>query len=292
MPELPEVETVKRGLESQIIGARINEILVGDLKVLQFQEDLLFDLVDQTIKSLSRRGKYIIFELNQNRLVIHLGMTGQLTLWRPDRFDSDRFLRHPKTGLQRIRQHAPDKHTHLQICLEDGRILMFRDTRKFGKIFLLPCDRIILEQFFSKLGMEPLDEEYRFDRFQEFLKGRKAPVKPLLLDQGFIAGVGNIYADEALHLAGIHPGKRARYLTRKEKRKLFEAIPTVLEKGIRYGGTTLRDYIDSDGREGNHQEFLKVYGRNGKSCQRCGSEIRKVVIGQRGTHFCPNCQKR
>jgi formamidopyrimidine-DNA glycosylase len=169
---------------------------------------------------------------------------------------------------------------------------MFRDTRKFGKVFILPKSETIINAFFSRLGMEPLSQDYQLDRFLDFLKNRKAPIKPVLLDQKFIAGVGNIYADEALFEANVHPSKRIRYLTKKEKQEIFSAIPRVLEKGIHYGGTTLRDYVDSDGQEGNHQEFLQVYGRRGAPCRKCGSIIKKTVIGQRGTHFCPTCQKR
>jgi formamidopyrimidine-DNA glycosylase len=292
MPALPEVETFKRGLETEIIRTEIIDTIVGDSKVLQFPMSQLDTLIGQRFGRLSRRGKYLIFSLSRNLLIIHLGMTGQLTLKKPDRQDSEKFLRHPVTRLQRIRQHAPDKHTHLQICLEDGRTLMFRDTRKFGKVFILPRSETDRSSFFSRLGMEPLSKEYQLERFMDHLKKRKAPIKPVLLDQRFIAGIGNIYADEALFEAGVHPGKRIRYLTRKEKKRIFSAIPQVLVKGIQFGGTTLRDYIDSDGREGNHQDFLNVYGRNGQPCYSCGTQIKKTVIGQRGTHFCPRCQKR
>ena len=292
MPELPAVETIKRGLETQIIKARVSEVTIGDSKILQCSEDQVYELVSQRILGLSRRGKYLIFRMSKNNLIIHLGMTGQLILRKPERPDSPGFLRDPVTGLQRVRQHVPDKHTHFQIYFEDGRTLLFRDTRKFGKVFLLPPNQDAPDRFLSKLGMEPLGKDYSLKPFLAFLGKRKAKIKSVLLDQSFIAGIGNIYADEALFEARIYPGKRVLYLTRKEKQRIFEAIPKVLEKGIHFGGTTLRDFVDSDGREGKHQEFLNVYGRKGQSCPNCSTEIEKTFISQRGTHFCPNCQRR
>ena len=290
MPELPEVETIRRGLEPQLVGERVAEVEIGDRKVFQFDAGRLFEeLPGRTFLSASRRGKFLIFELTGGWLVVHLGMTGQLTIRRPDRNDG-RFHRHPATGLQRSAQHAPDRHTHLIVYFESGKALQYRDIRKFGKIHWRGLEGV--QDLLARLGPEPFGEAYTEETFVAALKGRKLRVKSLLLNQQFVAGIGNIYADEALFESGIHPLRTVRSLRRYEKLALFEAIPKVLEKGIEYGGTTLRDYLDSDGQEGSNQDELNVYGRTDRSCRRCGETISKIVVSQRGTHFCPKCQPR
>ncbi len=291
MPELPEVETVRRGLEPHIVGGVIDDIQIGDSKILQVEPDRLLEQVrGQEILGLARRGKFLIFELDSHDLIFHFGMTGQLTFRDPNRSDSEGFKRHPLTGLQRTLQHAPDRHTHLQIHLRQGGALLFRDIRKFGKVFLI--EKGGRSVFFERLGLEPWTPDYNLEDFLNKFRNRKLAIKSLLLNQSFVAGVGNIYADEALFTAGIHPARKVRSLRQREKVSLFEAIPKVLEKGIEYGGTTLRDYVNSDGERGNHQEELQVYGRKGESCHRCGTVIQRMVISQRSTCFCPACQPR
>ena len=291
MPELPEVETVRRGLEPHVVGGIIDDIQVGDSKIFQIEPHLLLEQIrGQKILGLSRRGKYLIFELERHYLIFHFGMTGQLTFRDPNRSDSEGFKRHPVTGLQRTRQHAPDRHTHLQIHLRQGGAILFRDIRKFGKVFLIEKGEVSV--FFERLGMEPWTPDYNLKAFLQKFGNRKLAIKSLLLDQSFVAGVGNIYADEALFAAGIHPARKVRSLRKAEKESLFEAIPRVLEKGIEYGGTTLRDFVNSDGNTGNHQEKLQVYGRKGESCHRCGTLIQRIVISQRSSSFCPACQPR
>jgi formamidopyrimidine-DNA glycosylase len=292
VPELPEVETIRRGLLPRIVGLPVQRIEVGDRKVFQSEPSRLeAELPGQSVQALWRRGKFLVFDLDRSHLVVHLGMTGQLTLRDPRRADDGRFLRSPLTGLERARQHAPDRHTHLQVHFLDGRTLMLRDTRKFGKVHLVPRNGSSLEQLFSHLGCEPLSNEYQLASFLEKMSRRpRVQIKSLLLDQKFVAGIGNIYADEALFEAGIRPTRRVRSLRRYEKVRLFESIPRVLEKGIAFGGTSLRDYVDSNGEAGHHQEELNVYGRNGNTCRRCETTIVKIVVGQRGTHFCPRCQ--
>ncbi len=294
MPELPEVETILRGLKSQVVGRRIRDVQIGDRKVLQLKAGVLRDRTHrQTIRGLSRRGKYLIFELDLHYLIFHLGMTGQLTFRDPSRKDSRRFTKHPVTGLQRALQHAPDRHTHLQIQLDEGMALFYRDIRKFGKIFLIDKrQQNPLAVFFERLGLEPFTADYNIEAFLKGLRYPKRNVKSLLLDQGFVAGIGNIYADEALFEACIHPARRVRSLRRAEKILLFEAIPRVLERGIRHGGTSMRDYVNSDGERGSNQEELKVYGRQGEACCRCQTLIQKTIVSQRGTHSCPSCQPR
>ena len=292
MPELPEVETIRQGLREQILGATIRDVELTGCRIFQTPAELLLArLPQQQIVEIDRRGKFLIVRLSRDRLVIHLGMTGQLTVWYPERPDSEDFLRHPVTGLQRVRQHSVDKHTHLQLQFKDGRSLWFRDPRKFGKCHLLEKESE-LTALLTHLGMEPLSDEYTMPTFLKGLQGRKTSIKALLLNQRVVAGVGNIYADEALFQAAIHPSRRANRLRRYEKQRLFQAIRLALEKGVTYGGTTLRDYVNSDGREGGNQDELFVYGRTGQPCPRCGTRIEKIVVAQRGTHFCPGCQSR
>lgn len=293
MPELPEVETIRRGLRPYVLGRCIASVEIGAPKIFQVDPATLEGaLSGQTIHEIGRRGKYLIFFLSRNRMVVHLGMTGQLTLRDPSEPDSEGFLRHEVTGLQRTRQHSPDQHTHFQLGLDCGRTLMYRDVRKFGKVYLLSNQDSEQEGFFAHMGLEPFTSEYELAEFLRRMGARKTRIKSLLLDQRFVAGVGNIYADEALFLSRIHPSRKVYSLRKREKVELFGAVLSVLQKGIDYGGTTLRDYINSDGETGLNQEHLNVYGRNGEPCRDCGTTIEKIVVSQRGTHFCPKCQAR
>ena len=293
MPELPEVETIRRGLEGRVEQLEILGIEASGCRIFQIDPaKLAAALEGECFTGLERLGKFLIFRLKERTLVVHLGMTGQLTLREPAVADADGFLRHPVTGLQRIRQHAPDRHTHFQIHFENGSSLLYRDIRMFGKVYLLAPVEAARDRFFARLGLEPFSEEYRLDAFLDRFRGRTLAIKSLLLDQRFVAGVGNIYADEALFEASIHPLRRVTTLRRYEKERLFQTIKGVLEKGIHFGGTSMRDYINSDGETGSFQEELLVYGRRGEECFLCGTEIEKIVVSQRGTHFCPTCQSR
>jgi formamidopyrimidine-DNA glycosylase len=170
---------------------------------------------------------------------------------------------------------------------------MLRDPRMFGKVFLARTEGGLVDRLFERMGPEPLSEDFSRNWFLAAIQKRsRVRIKSLLLDQRFIAGIGNIYADEALFEAGVHPSKRVKYLKRSEKEQLFEAIPLVLKRGIEFGGTSLRDYVNSDGALGTNQDELNVYGREGEPCRRCGTVLARVVIGQRSTHFCPSCQHR
>ncbi len=291
VPELPEVETIRRGLLSRVMGRSITEVSVKQTRILQLDPNqLVRQMSGQTIRGIDRRGKFLIFELDRHYCIFHLGMTGQLTVRDPSREDSKQFFRHPITGLERAHQHAPDRHTHLQLLLDNGTWILLRDIRKFGKVFLIRKESQVFSDFFRRLGLEPFTSDYNLEAFVRRFRNRRLRVKSLLLDQGFVAGLGNIYADEALHEAGIHPGRLIKSLLSLEKERLFQAIPCVLQRGITHGGTSLRDYVNSEGESGTHQEQLQVYGRNGKRCYQCGSTIKKIVISQRGTHFCPTCQ--
>lgn len=297
MPELPEVETIRSGLAPRVVGCCISDVVMGQRaaqrRILKVKpRHFVREIKGQTIRDLTRRGKFLVFELDRHYLILHLGMTGQLTIRDPGRNDSRRFLRHPVTGLQRAVQHAPDRHTHVQIRFEEGSSLLFRDIRQFGKVFLLRRKGALLASFFARLGLEPFTSEYNLEAFLRKLQNRKLRLKSLLLDQRFVAGIGNIYADEALFEAGLHPARTVRSLRRLEKEQLFEAIPRVLQRGIVFGGTTLRDYVNSEGEEGTHQEQLNVYGRAGQPCYRCECPVDRIVISQRSTHCCPACQPR
>ena len=291
MPELPEVETIRRGLEGRVERLEILAIEATGSRIFQTEPARMAAALEgECFVELARLGKFLIFRLSEKTLVVHLGMTGQLTLRLPEFPDADGFLRHPVTGLQRVRQHAPDRHTHLQVHFENGSSLLYRDTRMFGKVYLLSRAEASRDRFFARLGLEPFSDEYRLDAFLGGFAGRTLAVKSLLLDQRFVAGVGNIYADEALFQACVHPLRRVRTLRRYEKERLFHSIKGVLQKGIHFGGTSMRDYINSDGETGSFQEELLVYGRRGEDCVRCGTPVEKIVVSQRGTHFCPTCQ--
>lgn len=292
MPELPEVETIRRGLDGHVRGCTISEALVGRHRGFRFSYSRFKSAVKgQSINRLSRRGKYLIFELDRHYCIFHLGMTGQLTLRDPSKEDIP-FDRHPITGLQRTTQHPVDKHTHLQFILDNGNLILFRDVRKFGRVRFLIQGEGVLEGFFSHLGLEPFTSAYDRENFLALMNNRKTKIKSLLLNQSFIAGIGNIYADEALFESGIHPSRRVNQLRAYEKTRLFEAIPTVLERGIRFGGTSIRDFVNSEGVGGSNQAELNVYGRQGKPCRSCNATLQKIVLGQRGTHYCPVCQPR
>lgn len=289
MPELPEVETVRRSLEPYLPGRRITNIEVRDPRVLvDLTRDELQNLVGQRFTDLQRKGKQLYFPFDRDILFIHLGMTGQLTVRDPRRKDQP-FTRQKVTGLERSLQHAVDPHTHISFDLEDGFQLHYRDVRKFGKWRLLP--KAELDLHLRRLGPDPLTDEYTLKHFAQALAKTTRDVKAVLLDQSVLAGVGNIYADEALFVAGVRPQREARKLGRERVKRLYEAVRSVLQLGIQNGGTTLRDYIDGQGEAGSNQEMLWVYGRYGQPCRKCGLILRKAVVAQRTSTFCVHCQR-
>jgi formamidopyrimidine-DNA glycosylase len=291
MPELPEVETVRRSLAHRIEGRRIQDVAVRDTYVLRGQPVPEFreGLIGQTLQQSCRHGKLLFFPLNGRSLCVHLGMTGQLTIRVPGRADTP-FARHHKTGLQRALQHAPDKHTHISLLLDDGSALHYRDVRKFGRFFWIAKDRSedVVRHF--RLGVDPLTPLFTTEHLAAGLKNRKTAVKAALLDQRFLAGLGNIYVDEALFLAGIRPGRGAHRVRGRKLHRLTTAIVDVLGKGIRAGGTTLRDFVNGEGQAGYNQEGLLVYGRYGKPCLSCGETLQRGVYGGRTTTWCRHCQ--
>ena len=270
MPELPEVETIARGLREPLVGRKFTGVRVGweNLVARPSVEEFEPGLVDQRILDLKRRGKYLVFDLSGGgSLIIHLRMTGRLMIKNPD--------------------DELDKHDHLIFELDDGQELRFNNLRKLGRVYLVDDE----DEIVGKLGPEPLDNDFTPADFAALISGRRGKIKPLLLNQRFIAGVGNIYADEALFTARIHPECTADTLTAEEIECLYSAIRQVLAQGIENGGTTFSDYRDAEGREGRNQEHLRVFRRTGQPCPRCGTPIERTVVGGRGTYFCPRCQK-
>lgn len=262
MPELPEVETVVRSLRPHLVGRRILAAKFTSRWVTPGNRRRLAGrLAGRRIESLSRRGKFIVAALDAGTLTIHLGMTGKLLV----------------SG-------TPDEHTHAVFTLEDG-VLLYHDPRQFGSIEWSAGGPARL----AHLGPEPL--EISFEEFRQRLR-RRARVKALLLNQSFLAGLGNIYADESLFEAGIHPLAMAARLGRARAARLYEAIRGVLEHAIALGGSSISDYVNAEGERGWFQMEHRVYGRAGQPCVNCGGAVRKIVVAQRGTHFCPRCQRR
>lgn len=272
MPELPEVDTVARELRegspgrgASVVGRTIARVTVRWPRhiAIPSPRQLQRRLLGQTIQTVSRRGKYVVFHLTQGYLLVHLKMSGDLAV---------------------VNRSAPrDKHAHTIFHFADGDSLRFSDTRKFGKVFLV--DEI--EQVTGPLGPEPLERSFTAKKLGQLLAGKQRALKPLLLDQTFIAGVGNIYADESLHLARLHPLRRSDSLTPDEVRALWQSIRRALRSGLRHNGAS----IDWVYRGGGFQQYFRVYDRAGEPCYTCGTPIRRMVVGQRGTHVCPHCQK-
>ena len=271
MPELPEVETIRRSLDPQLKNRMIagGEVFFPKLIENMTPETFLNQVSGQEVVRLERRGKYLIIHLaDQKVIVVHLRMTGQLIMEDPC---------------------APiGKATHLRLRFTDGLELRYKDQRKFGRVWLMPVEE--LTGFFSKMGPEPLGEDFTAEILEQRLCRHRLAIKKALLNQEILAGMGNIYADEALFLAEIHPARETHTLSETERKKLYDAIRQVLNEGIRHRGTTKRDYCDGEGKPGSYQEQLRVYGRKGQACPRCGSMIVKMTLGGRGTHFCPLCQ--
>ena len=272
MPELPEVETIRRSLQNALAGRRIVEVtrIAWPKTIAEPAPELFCDLLrDRTIQDVDRRAKYLIIHLDRDEaLVVHLRMTGQLTL-----VDADA---------------EPDQHTHVVLRLDGNEQLFFRDTRKFGRIWLL--DRQGLEALNRKLGPEPLDDALTAEEFRTLLRKRKGRLKSLLLDQSVIAGLGNIYVDESLWLARLHPLQTVGDLDDTQVDALYGAIHQVLTRSIEHRGTTFADYRDAWGFAGANQNYLNVYNRRDQPCVRCGSTIERIIVVQRGTHICPSCQ--
>jgi formamidopyrimidine-DNA glycosylase len=293
MPELPEVETIARGLASRVTGDVIESVWLGSKPepLKSAASEIVAALESERIAGVRRVGKHIVFDLEDggrasspvksksrrrsaklagggarrtqaaDQWIVHLGMTGWMLVCKPDQ--------------------VIEKHTHAVARLASGRELRFVDPRRFG--------RLSVAQRFDAAGSEPLEVE--LDPFIGLFRGRKTPIKSALLNQKLLRGVGNIYADESLFRAGIRPRRRAASLTRKELPRLYAAIQEVLKEAIALGGSSVSDYVDADGEEGLFQLQHRVYGREGAPCLVCKTSIKRVVIAGRSSHYCPSCQK-
>ena len=266
MPELPEVESVRRQLDPELSGRRVEEAWWDALPSMprQFVDVGLAE--GRTIVKVGRKGKFLVAPLDRGlELIMHLGMTGAF------HFDQD------------------DPYVRAKLWLDDGRALTFRDPRRFGRLAVVTAGDYSAIPTLAELGPEPLTDEFDPDRFAQVVAATKAPIKPFLLSQKPVAGVGNIYADEALWIARIHPSSRR--VGRARALLLHDAIRTVLADAIEREGTTFRDYRMVNGESGRNATFLVAYGQEGKPCPRCGTAMKKYVLGGRGTTFCPRCQR-
>lgn len=293
MPELPEVETIRRGLEKHLPGRRVRrvDLTCPQLVLKPDWESFRIDLAGQVWHVPRRKGKMLVLELDAVTLLVHLGMTGQLTFRDPARADSAGFYRQPVTGLQQALQHAPDQHTHIVMHHDDGTSVCYRDIRKFGKWRMYRNEELAGCDELCSLGPDPLTSDYTLDGFTDSLRRTTRHIKAVLLDQSVVAGLGNIYVDEALHRAGLRPTRRANKISLKDIRRLFDTIPVVLQEAIDHRGTTLSDYRDADGESGYNANRLLVYGRHGQPCPTCGAVLRKSTVGGRTSSWCAGCQK-
>jgi formamidopyrimidine-DNA glycosylase len=274
MPELPEVETIRRTLQNLVVGKTIDNVQVHWPKIVKKPvevEQFKDALIGETITDVNRRGKFLIINLNTYALVSHLRMEGKYGL-----FNSDE---------------PYDKHTHVIFHFTDGTELRYRDVRKFGTMHLFLKGEENNDLPLSQLGPEPFSSSFTNQYLQGKLKKTERKIKPVLLDQTIVTGLGNIYVDEALFRAKIHPERKANTLNSDELINLHQEIIATLSEAVEKGGSTIRSYVNSQGEIGMFQLQLLAYGRKGEECKRCGTPIEKIVTAGRGTHFCPNCQK-
>jgi formamidopyrimidine-DNA glycosylase len=286
MPELPEVETVRIGLSELLPGRTIAAVDFDWPKSFPNAEaDVQQFMIGARVEKIARRAKVLLIELSSKyTLVIHLKMTGQLVFVGKQRFGAG----HPTASLA---GELPDKSTRVAIKFSDGSQLFFNDQRKFGWMRLLPTAEVVNLDFFQKVGPEPLAADFTWQQFAERLSRRqKSNVKAALLDQTVIAGVGNIYADESLWGAKIHPLTLVKDLSDAQLRTLYEELVFVLKLAIEKGGSTDRNYVNAKGKKGSYLTFARVFRREGQLCPRCGTTIIKTRVAGRGTHLCPTCQ--
>ncbi len=275
MPELPEVETIRRGLGPISIGQRVLGVCVREPRLRwPVSTDLSTQLADQTIHRLDRRGKYLLFRLDHGTLIVHLGMSGT--------------LRH--FSATPLPPPLPTKHDHLDIQLGDGGVLRFNDPRRFGAVLYTPEPQT--HPLLSRLGIEPLDAPFSGEYLYQITRNRRVTIKTFIMDAHQVVGIGNIYANEALFRAGIRPQRLAKKLSHPQAEKLTTAIQAVLTEAIATGGSTLRDYVDGFGQPGWFQQSYFVYGRGGAACRVCGTPIKLSRTSGRATTWCPYCQKR
>ncbi|MCH1627294.1 DNA-formamidopyrimidine glycosylase [Fredinandcohnia quinoae] len=274
MPELPEVETVRRTLTQLVNGKTIQKVTVLWAKMIKKPEEVeqfTDALLGQTIQDVERRGKFLKFILDDYVLVSHLRMEGRYGLYK--------------------NEESYDKHTHVLFAFTDGTELRYRDVRKFGTFHLFKKGEEETVLPLSQLGPEPFSSDFTEKRLQEQLAKTNRKIKVALLDQKIVVGLGNIYVDEALFRAGIYPEREANSLKKSEIKRLYQQIVQTLQEAVDKGGSTIRSYVNTQGEIGMFQLELFVYGQKGEACKKCGTSIEKKVVGGRGTHYCPSCQK-
>jgi formamidopyrimidine-DNA glycosylase len=270
MPELPEVETTRRGIEPLVVGRSIGALRVRERRLRwPIASDIGAAVRGRRIESVGRRAKYLLINLDRGTLLVHLGMSGSL-----------RFLEDAK---------PPGTHDHVDVEFAHGGYLRYNDPRRFGSIHFSmdPLGHKLLRD----LGPEPLGDEFTGNYLWRQCRGRRVAIKPLIMNSSVVVGVGNIYANEALHRAGIHPARSAGRISRERLGRLVDGIREVLSAAVASGGTTLRDFVGGDGRPGYFRQSLTVYERDGEACLRCGEKVRRRVLGQRASYYCPRCQR-
>lgn len=269
MPELPEVETTRRGIKDHVVGRRLVDWEIRNA-ALRWPVELPAELRNQTITRIDRRAKYLLLQTDIGALIMHLGMSGSL------RVVDDSV--------------APRKHDHVDLCFDDGAILRLHDPRRFGSVHFQPHP-VEAHFLLAKLGVEPLGPDFDGAHLKRLAKGKRVAVKNFLMDGHVVVGVGNIYANEALFLAGIRPTVQAQKVTLPAYNVLAECVRNVLNSAIQMGGTTLRDYVGGSGDPGYFKQSLNVYGREGELCNLCDTKLRSLRLGQRATVYCPKCQQ-
>ena len=273
MPELPEVETVRRTLQQLVAGKTIERVSVRLPRIIRRPsepERFEAELAGRTIHRIDRRGKFLLFVMDELMMVSHLRMEGRYGVYHADE--------------------PVETHTHVVFHFTDGMQLRYKDVRQFGTMDLFAIGQEWKESPLHKLGVEPLDADFRAATLRALLGNRTTKIKPLLLNQELVVGIGNIYADESLYLAGIHPERTADSLTRGEWERLYTAIVTTLQTAVDAGGSSIKSYVNGQGEMGMFQQQLRAYGRKHEPCEACGTLIVKMVLAGRGTHFCPTCQ--
>lgn len=268
MPELPEVETVRRSMEINL-GARVKRVDVRRADIVRLNDFQAEDMYEQQITDIQRRGKFLLINLGQElTMVVHMGMSGRFYMLEED-------------------EEIIEKHVHFVLYLDNGKKLVYQDARRFGGIWFTKDS----QQFFAHMGAEPLSKDFSPEYLAKICQNRRVAVKTLILNQQLISGIGNIYADESLYAAGIRPDRPAGSLDSAEIKRLQQAIVEILSQGVKERGTTFRDYRDGFNQRGNFQNYLKVYGRTNERCSVCGAPIEKEKIGGRSSHFCAHCQQ-
>lgn len=271
MPELPEVETTRRGLEPRVVGRRIRDVVVRNPHLRwPVPKDLAARLRGEEVLAVRRRGKYLLFDTRNGHLLVHLGMSGRLTLVPEDR--------------------PPKTHDHVDLRLDTHETMRLNDPRRFGAVLWIPGEAE-KHALLRDLGVEPFDPAFTGGALQASARGRRVAVKQFLMNSGIVTGVGNIYASEALFRAGIHPSRAVNRISRERWDRLATEVRATLSDAIQSGGTTLRDFVSADGKRGGYQARCAVYGREGKPCLRCKRPVKALRQGQRSTFYCPGCQQ-